>query len=127
MLLLTVKTPNTDYRYGLENKGDKNENKKAEELNGMKYCIVRTYSADVFAGYLESRNGKEAVIRNVRRIWYWAGANSLSQLAVDGTKKPTECKFPMAVDKIEVTEVIEIIECTEKAKNSIEGVAEWKV
>lgn len=100
--------------------------KLAPELNGMKYCIVRTYSAGVFAGYLESRNGKEAVIRNVRRIWYWDGACSLSQLAKDGTAAPENCKFAVPVNKIEVTEAIEIIECTEKAMKSIQGVPEWK-
>lgn len=100
---------------------------KAEKLEGMEYCIVRTYSAGVFAGYVESRSGKEAVIRKVRRIWYWDGANSLSQLAVDGTLKPGNCKFACEVDKIIVTEAIEIIPCTEKAKKSIEGVAEWKL
>lgn len=99
---------------------------KAEELEGMKYCIVRTYSAGVFAGYVESRNGKEVVIRNVRRIWYWDGANSLSQLAKDGTCEPNNCKFAVEVDKIEVTEAIEIIECTSKAQESIQGVPEWK-
>lgn len=99
---------------------------KAEKFKGMKYCIVRTYSAGVFAGYVESRNGKEVVIRNVRRIWYWDGANSLSQLAKDGTCEPNNCKFAVEVDKIEVLEAIEIIECTKKAQNSIQGVAEWK-
>ena len=98
----------------------------APTLNGMKYCIVRTYSAGVFAGYLESRNGKEAVIRKVRRIWYWSGACSLSQLAKDGTADAENCKFAVEVDKIEVTEAIEIIECTDKAMKSIQGVPEWK-
>lgn len=95
-------------------------------IDGMKYCIVRTYSAGVFAGYVESRNGQEVVIRNVRRIWYWSGANSLSQLAKDGTADPKNCKFAVEVDKIEVLQAIEIIECTEKAMKSICGVAEWK-
>lgn len=103
------------------------EYERAPELDGMKYCIVRTYSAGVFAGYVESRNGKEVVIRKVRRIWYWAGACSLSQLAKDGTTKPNECKFAVEVDKIEVTEAIEIIECTEKAAKSIREVKEWKM
>lgn len=98
----------------------------APTWEGKPYCIVRTYSAGVFAGYLESRNGKEAVIRKVRRIWYWDGACSLSQLAVDGTCKPENCKFAVEVDKIEVMEAIEIIECTEKAQKSIQGVPEWK-
>ena len=101
-------------------------NTKALELNGMKYCIIRTYSAGVFAGYVESRNGKEVVIRNVRRLWYWDGACSLSQLAKDGTAAPKNCKFAVEVDKIEVMEAIEIIECTDKAMKSIQGVPEWK-
>ena len=92
----------------------------------MKYCIVRTYSAGVFAGYVESRNGREVVIRDARRIWYWSGANSLSQLAKDGTADAKNCKFAVVCDKIEVLEAVEIIECTQKAKASIEGVAEWK-
>lgn len=60
----------------------------------MKYVIVRTYSAGVFAGELESRTGQEVVLRNARRIWYWSGAASLSQLAMEGTKDPANCKFP---------------------------------
>ena len=100
--------------------------KKAETLDGMKYCIVRTYAAGVFAGYVESRDGQEAVIRNSRGLWYWSGACGLSQLAVDGTKNPSNCKFTVKVSKREVTQVIEVIECTQKAKDSIEGVVEWK-
>lgn len=97
----------------------------AERFDGMKYCIVRTYSAGVFAGYVEKREGKEVSIRKARRIWYWDGACSLSQLAVDGTLKPDKCKFAMEVNRIEVTEAIEILECTEKARQSIEGVLVW--
>lgn len=94
---------------------------------GMDYCIARTYSAGVFAGYVESRNGKEAVLRNARRIWYWDGAASLSQLAVDGTSKPENCKFPTPVDKVILTEVIEVLSVTAKAKKSIDEVAVWKI
>ena len=88
--------------------------------------MVRTYSASIFAGYVESRTGKEAVLRNARRIWYWEGAASLSQLATDGTKKPDKCKFPVAVDKVTLTDVIEIIQITEKAKKSIDEVPVWE-
>lgn len=96
-----------------------------EKTEGMEYKIVRTYSAGVFAGYIESREGKEVVMRNVRRIWYWDGACSLSELAVNGTCKPDECKFAIPVDRILLTEAIEILDVTEKAKESIEGVKEW--
>ena len=97
----------------------------AETMDGMPYCIVRTYSAGVFAGYLEKRVGKEGVVRKARRIWYWDGAASLSQLAVYGTSKPENCKFPCEVEKVELTEIIEVIECTKKAKESIKGVDVW--
>ena len=98
----------------------------ATTYNGMKYVIVRTYSAGVFAGYLESRDGQEVVIRKSRRIWYWDGAASLSQLAIDGTSKPENCKFPEEVDRVELLQVIEILDCTEKAKKSIQEVKTWK-
>lgn len=92
-----------------------------------KYCIVRTYSAGVFAGYVESRNGKEAVVKNARRLWYWSGAASLSQLAMEGVKKPAECKFPCEVEEVILTEVIEIIPCTEAARQNIAEVPIWRM
>lgn len=98
----------------------------AKTIKGKKYVIARTYSAGVFAGYLDSRKGKEAVLLNARRIWYWDGAASLSQLAVDGTSKPDTCKFPTEVPRIELTEVIEILDVSEKARKSIEEVPVWK-
>lgn len=94
--------------------------------DGMKYVIVRTYSAGVFAGFIESRNGQEVVMRNARRIWYWDGAASLSQMAVEGVKKPENCKFAMSVDRVELLQAIEILDCTNKAKKCIEGVSVWK-
>jgi hypothetical protein len=90
-----------------------------------KYVIVRTYYAGVHAGVLKSREGKEVVLTDARRIWYWDGAASLSQLAVDGTSKPNNCKFPVAVPEILLTEAIEIIPATDKARASIAGVPVW--
>lgn len=90
------------------------------------YCIVRTYSAGVFAGNLIERNGKEGKVINARRIWYWSGAASLSQLAQDGTSDPDNCKFPCEVAEVILTEIIEIIQCTKKAMKSIKGVPVWK-
>ena len=89
------------------------------------YVIVRTYSAGVFAGNLESKNGKEVILRNARRIWYWEGAASLSELAMKGTSKTDSCKFPCEVDKIILTEAIEIISTTTKAEQSIKSVLIW--
>ena len=97
------------------------------EVSTLKdYFIVRTYSAGVFAGTIETREGKEVVMRNARRLWKWDGAASLSQLAMEGVSKPQNCKFPCEVDIVILTEVIEIIPCTERARKSIAGVPLWK-
>lgn len=91
----------------------------------MKYVIVRTYSAGVFAGFIESRNGQEVVLTDARRLWYWAGASSLSELAVKGTASPKECKFPCAVPRVELLQAIEILDVSDEAQKSIQGVKEW--
>ena len=89
--------------------------------------IVRSDKAGVFYGEIKERNGDEVTMTNVRRIWYWSGAASLSQLAVDGVSKPKDCKFTVYVKEMIILGVIEIIPCTEEAIKSIEGVEEWKV
>lgn len=94
--------------------------------DGKEYVIARTYSAGVFAGYLELREGKEAVLTDVRRLWYWSGAASLSQLANEGVKKPSECKFPAEVPSVTLTEVIEILPVSAEAKKSIDSVKVWE-
>lgn len=99
----------------------------AKNIDGMPFCIVRTYSAGVFAGYIESREDKIVTIRNAIRLWQWAGAASLSQLAMEGVTKPKECKFAIPVDQIVVTEAIEILSCSEAARLCIEGVRTWAV
>lgn len=98
----------------------------AEPVDGMRFCIIRTYSAGVHAGYVKSHNGKEVTLVNARRLWKWAGAFTLSELAVSGVSKPNECKFATAVPKIILTEAIEIIPCTETAKEIILGVKDYE-
>lgn len=92
-----------------------------------KYVICRTYSAGVFAGYLESRKGQEVRLSKARRLWHWQGAASLSQLSVDGTAKPNECKFPCEVESVELLQAIEILPATEKARKSIAAVPVWEM
>jgi len=94
-------------------------------MANKKYVIARTYSAGCFAGLLESRNGQEVVLTDARRLWYWEGAASLSELAVRGTSKPVKCKFPVAVPKVELLQVIEILHVTKDAEKSIKGVPIW--
>ena len=99
----------------------------AQSMDGKQYCIVRTYSAGVFAGMVDKEEAKTgtATVYNARRLWYWDGASSLSQLAVGGTKKPNNCKFPCEVAEIILNGVIEVIPCTQLAIDSIAGVKVW--
>ena len=103
----------------------KNLTTKATTKKNKPYVIVRTYSAGVFAGWLDKRTGREAKLISARRLWYWDGAASLSQLAVDGVSKPDNCKFAVPVN-VELTEVIEVLEVTKKAQDCILGVPEWR-
>ena len=98
-----------------------------DSIDGEKYVIVRTQSAGVFAGYLKSRNGQEVVLLDARRIWFWDGAASLSQLAMEGTSMPEKCKFPVAVERVELLQTIEILSTTEIAQKSIQEVPIWEV
>ena len=99
---------------------------KSDDEISENYYLVRTYSAGVFVGEIVKKEGKEVELKNARRIWYWDGAASLSQLAMEGTKKPENCKFPCEVKNIILTEAIEYIKCTTAAQKSIKGVPEWK-
>lgn len=95
-------------------------------MEKRKYIIVRDDRAGVFAGELVERNGREITLTNARRIWFWAGAASLSQLAMQGTSKPNECKFPEPVSRVTLHCVIEDLDVTPDARRSIEGVAVWR-
>ena len=92
--------------------------------------IIRADRAGVFFGTLVSKTdtpaGVEVEMQDSRRLWYWDGAASLSQLAVDGTAAAKECKFTVTVPQHVVMQVIEIIPCSEKAVKSIEAVKVWK-
>ena len=75
----------------------------------QKWVIIRSKSAGVFAGILDKRYKNHKVkLKNARRIYYWDGASTLSELATLGVSRPSTCKFPATVPEIEIFEVIEI-------------------
>ena len=94
-------------------------------MNG-KYVIVRGDRSGVFAGVLKGRNGREVELTDCRRLWYWDGAASISQLAAGGTVRPNQCKFTVTLAQILILDAIEIIPTTAKAEKSIREVLEWK-
>ena len=124
---MTTKTTENLIINGIEYTAVSNIKQPAVKKKNMKYAIVRTYSAWVFAWYIEKRTWQEVILRDARRLWKWEWAASLSQLATDWTSKPSECKFPCEVDTIELLNAIEILDCTKKAQDSIAKVPVWSV
>lgn len=97
------------------------------------YVIARSVNAGVFAGELhapvtELGDGTplpSVTLTGARRLWYWSGAASLSQMAVTGTADPASCKFPVAVPMVALQGVCEVLAVTDEARKSIESVPVW--
>lgn len=100
--------------------------KQGVTLNTDNIVLIRTYSAGVHFGTLESKEGKEVVLSNARRLYQWSGACSLSQVATDGVRL-SGSKISVIVPKITLTEAIEIIPMSEEAATSMMGAEAWKV
>lgn len=95
-------------------------------MKEQKY-IFRGTASGVFFGTLLEKNGQEVTIGECRRLWYWDGACSLSELAKIGTVSPNNCNFTVVVDKLIILDCVEIIPCTDVATEIIEKVPEWKM
>jgi hypothetical protein len=90
-----------------------------------KQVIVRTYSAGVHFGTLSERDGREVLLKDARRLWYWEGAFTLSAVSQEGVKKSS--KLSVAVPEILLTEAIEIIPCSEKAAKNLSSLEAHEV
>jgi len=104
--------------------------KPAEKICGLERCIIRSYGAGVFIGYVKDKvseiNGVNVTLLKAKRVFYWSGACSLTQLALDGTSDALNCKITDAVDEQFIYNVIEIIPLTEKASKNLDEVKIWK-
>jgi hypothetical protein len=81
------------------------------------FVVIRTYSAGVHVGTLESREGREVVLSDARRIWRWSGANTLSEVSQKGVAEASRISEP--VPTITLTEAIEVIPCSEEARSNL--------
>jgi len=99
-------------------------------METKKFHIIRTYSAGVWFGNIKQLNENSVILTNARRLWYWSGAASLSQLAVEGTKRPNDCKFTVTItdeEGVYLPQIIEVLPCTKEAVENINSVKEWKI
>ena len=83
-----------------------------------KYAIVRCYSAGVHAGTVAAIDNDKVILKDSRRLWSWK--------AVDGVALSGVAQFGIIGGKIDsmnpeiyLTGVIEIIPCTNAARESI--------
>ncbi len=100
--------------------------KRAEDRKnaGSEYVIVRSDKAGVFIGILHSLSGTTAVLNKCRRVWYWKGAASVSQLAKDGTDNK-ESKISVETDDHLVLGICEVVPCTKRASEKILSIKPW--
>lgn len=91
-----------------------------------KECMIRTYSAGVHFGEVTFHDKKEVILKDAYRVYYWKGACSLSQLAMEGSKERSDCKIAVKVDEIYLSEAIEIIPMTKEAYENLTEGELWK-
>lgn len=98
------------------------KNKTFEKQMIGEFVIVRCRDAGVHAGTLVDYEGREVVLENSRRLWYWKCAgnqHTLSGVAEAGVTK--DSKIPAVVDSIILSEACEIISTSDVCKDSIMG------
>lgn len=98
-------------------------------IDKEKRYIIRCDRAGVFFAHVTEYDPvtATATLTDCRRLWYWDGAASISQIAMEGVKKPDNCKFTVTVPVMIVGGVSELVPCTEKAEKSIDKVQVWKL
>jgi hypothetical protein len=90
---------------------------------GLEYCIIRTYSAGVWAGWINTKSITLCQeVFEARRLWRFWSEFTLSALAKEGMRKgkEKENKYAMPVERVILTQIIEVIPCTEKAMKQIQ-------
>ena len=90
-----------------------------------KKVLVRGVQSGVYFGELVSQDKQEVEMKDVRNLWLWSGANTLLDLAENGAKNTDDCKFSNQVDSIILTDICELVPCSDKAVKNIESVTEW--
>lgn len=91
-----------------------------------KKIIARIDRAGVFHGTLLAKDEETTTMTDVRRIYYWQGPLSVTDMSVTGVKAGSKVTLPARCVEFETAKVVELIECTAKASESIENIEPWK-
>jgi hypothetical protein len=89
------------------------------------HVIVRCTQAAAHFGILVHEEDNTVVLKDARRIWSWAGAATLTDLALDGSRRPTECKVTRPAPLVKLGDACEVIMCTKEAVAAFNEIPEW--
>jgi hypothetical protein len=89
--------------------------------------LVRDHRAGVHVGeFVEfDAAAKTIQLSNARKVWYWSGAASVHGIAANGLSH-SESKVAPSVTTVISTDVVEIVECSEKGWQSVMGCPIWE-
>ena len=90
-----------------------------------KKVIIRSNNAGVFFGTLSAVHGNSVELLNMRRIHYWSGANSITDIALGGIQNKESSRVTDFIEKAIISEVIEIIICTQRSIKDLEEFPVW--
>lgn len=94
--------------------------------NKDQYYIIRCDRSGVFFGKIGKREGQEAQILDARCVFYWAKAATIMELSQTGDKSSSNSKITVEVPEITVTDVIQIVPCTDEAVSVFKSTPEWR-
>ena len=98
--------------------------KKTESALINETVIARMYRAGVFMGILAHIDSDIVRLTNVRRIYYWQGALSVTDMASNGIKGGKVTK-PCDVVEFNRSALVEINKCSDKAAECITAIKPW--
>ncbi len=98
--------------------------KAAKPMCDERPVIVRSYGAGAFFGYLAEKRGNEVLLVRCRRIWNWKGANTLSEIALNGIT-PQGSRIAEPTPRHIILDVIEIIDAQPACVKILEA-AKWQ-
>lgn len=96
---------------------------KPDELDGLKYAVVRSRNQGVMSGYVKSINGQAVTLLRARQIWRYDSRFVLTDMAEHGVRNAGSCKFSCESSQETIMlEACGVIFCSKKGGESIRSV-----
>ena len=90
-----------------------------------KRVIARIDRAGVFHGTLDYIDNEIIRLKDARRIYFWEGALSVTDIAARGISCG-KLTFPVTTVEFMSDKIVELNECSAEATKSIESIKPWK-